>query len=233
MSRQMILAAAVAVLGLGAWYVTTPSAPTSTQSGLQSTELLVGAANAQSTDAEVDTSTIVDMQMGNPDADVTVIEYASFTCPHCATFHSGAFKQLKADFIDTDKINFIYREVYFDRYGLWASAIARCAGPEKFFGISNLIYSGQSEWTRASGGDPAAIVDELRKIGRLAGLEKDQLEACLQDSNKLKTLVAWYQEHAEADGIRSTPSFMINGKMYQNMAYGEMKGLIDDALGGS
>lgn len=230
MSRKMILAAAVAVLGLGAWYVTTP---TSSDLDVAGADLLVGAANAQSTDADIDTSTIVDMQIGNPDSDVTVIEYASYTCPHCGRFHTGPYKQLKADFIDTGKINFVYREVYFDRYGLWASAIARCAGPEKFFGISDLLYAGQSEWTRAGGGDPSAIVDELRKIGRLAGLEKDQLEACLQDGDKLKTLVAWYQENAEADGVRSTPSFVINGKPYQNMAYPEMKGLIEDALGGS
>ena len=81
----------------------------------------LGAANAQ-TAAEIDTSTIVEMQIGNPEAAVTVIEYASYTCPHCARFHEGPYKQLKAEYIDTGKINFIYREVYFDRFGLWASA---------------------------------------------------------------------------------------------------------------
>ena len=98
---------------------------------------------------------------------MTVVEYASFTCPHCATFHNDTFKKLKADYIDSGKVKFIYREVYFDRYGLWASMVARCGGQEKFFGIADLIYKSQSEWTRA--GEPAAIVDELRKIGRLAG----------------------------------------------------------------
>ncbi len=227
MSRQMILAALVAVLGLGAWYLTTPS-PTSTAAA-QADAALLGAANAQET-GDVDTSTIQEMTLGNPDAPVTVIEYASYTCPHCATFHQGPYKQLKADYIDTGKINFIYREVYFDRYGLWASAIARCAGtPESFFGISDLIYKGQSEWTRA--GDPVAIVDELRKIGRLAGLAPDQLEACLQDEDKIRTLVAWYQENAQADGVDSTPSFVINGTTYNNMAYDEMSNLIDEAAG--
>ena len=70
---------------------------------------------------------------------------------------------------------------------------------------------------------------ELRKIGRLAGLDGDTLEACLQDGEKAKTLVAWYQENAEADGIESTPSFVINGKKYSNMAYDEMAKLIDEA----
>ncbi|TMM52410.1 DsbA family protein [Sulfitobacter sabulilitoris] len=220
MSRMIAILAALVVVGFGAFYVlgsggtTTPADP-------------LGAANAQTAEADVDTSVIPDMTLGNADAPVTVIEYASFTCPHCATFHAGPYKQLKTDYIDTGKINFVYREVYFDRYGLWASMIARCAGPDRFFGVADLIYSGQSEWSRA--GEPAAIVEELRKIGRLAGLDGDTLESCLQDADKARTLVAWYQENAEADGIESTPSFVINGTKYSNMAYDEMAAIIDAA----
>ena len=105
--------------------------------------LLVGAAAADET-AEIDVSTIQDMALGAEDAPVTIIEYASYTCPHCATFHAGPYKQLKADYIDTGKVRFIFREVYFDKYGLWASMIARCGGPEKFFGISDLIFDGRT-----------------------------------------------------------------------------------------
>jgi len=220
MSRMMIVSAAVAVIGLGAYFATTPGPNTQTPVDP------FGAANAQ--EADVDTSAIEDMALGNPDAPVTVIEYASYTCPHCARFHEGPFKQLKADYIDTGKINFVYREVYFDRYGLWASMIARCAGsPEAFFGMSELIYDQQSEWSRA--GEPAAIVDELRKIGLVAGLDAEKMEACLQDSEKARTLVAWYQENATADGIDSTPSFIIDGRKYTNMTYEEMAELIDAA----
>jgi hypothetical protein len=93
------------------------------------------AAFAQDEEA-ADTSRVLEMSLGNPDAPVTVIEYASFTCPHCRTFHDGPFKELKANYIDTGKIHFIYREVYFDRFGLWAGMLARCAGPERYFGIS-------------------------------------------------------------------------------------------------
>lgn len=227
MSRQTIIALTLALLGLGVWYFGAASRPG------PASDLLVGMANAQDTDAVVDTSSVVEMQLGNPEAPVTVVEYASFTCPHCANFHGTTFKKLKADYIDTGKINFIYRDVYFDRFGLWASAVARCGGAEKFFGISDLIYKGQSEWVQAGGGDPSAIVDELRKIGRLAGLENEQLESCLQDGAKLKTLVAWYQENAERDGIRSTPSLMINGEMHQNMDYDALKELIEAALKGA
>lgn len=221
MSRMMIISAAVAVIGIGGYFATSPGSNTVTPVDP------IGAANAQES-AELDTSTIAEMTLGNPDAPVTVIEYASYTCPHCARFHQDGFKKLKADYIDTGKINFIYREVYFDRFGLWASLVARCGGtPDSFFGMSEVIYEQQSVWARA--GEPAAIVDELRKIGRLAGLDNDQMEACLQDGDKARTLVAWYQENATEDGIESTPSFVINGKKYSNMSYDEMSDLIDAA----
>jgi len=223
MNRRNLILGGVALAGLGGW------ALTRNMGGDPQAQLLpgVGAANAQTTD--VDISTVQEMVAGNPDAAVTVTEYASYTCPHCARFHTGAYQQLKADFIDTGKIKFVYREVYFDRFGLWASMVARCGGQERFFGISDLLYQSQSEWTRA--GEPAAIVDELRKIGRLAGLDNDKLEACLQDANQAQTLISWDEANRAADGVNSTPSFVINGKLHSNMAYPEMKTLIEDALG--
>ncbi len=188
---------------------------------------LGGAASAQQT--ETDTPTIIEMVQGAEDAPVTIIEYSSFTCPFCADFHAGPFKQLKKDYIDTGKVRFIFREVYFDKYGLWASMVARCGGPERFFGISSLIFANQKEWTRA--GNAASIIDELRKIGRLAGLENDTLDACLQDETKAQALVAWYQENAAADGINSTPSFIINGKKVANQSYADFSAIIDAKLG--
>ncbi|TNJ46288.1 DsbA family protein [Phaeobacter sp. B1627] len=193
---------------------------------------LVGAAQAQETTdaAEVDTSTIVDMVQGAEDAPVTLIEYASYTCPHCANFHADAYKKLKADFIDTGKVKFIYREVYFDRFGLWASMVARCGGQEKFFGITDLLFKGQSDWARA--GDPNLIVEELKKIGRLAGIETAQLESCMQDATNAQTLVTWYQENATRDDISSTPSFILNGTKMSNQPYADIKALIEAELDG-
>lgn len=224
MNRRNLLLSGFAVAGLGSWYLTSRMG-----GGSLPDNPLVSAANAQDSE-DVDTSTIREMISGNPDATVEVIEYASYTCPHCARFHQGPYKQLKADYIDTGKIKFVYREVFFDRFGLWASMIARCAGPDRFFGVTDLIYEQQSQWTQA--GEPAAIVDELRKIGRVAGLDGETLEACLQDRDHARTLVAWYQENAEADGIRSTPTFVINGTSYSNMPYSDMQMLIEEALAG-
>ena len=193
--------------------------------------LAISAPMAAAQDSEVDTSGIVEMQMGDPDAPVTIIEYASYTCPHCARFHEGAFKDLKEDYIDTGKVNFIYREVYFDRFGLWASIVARCGeGAEnRFFGITDMLYEQQSDWARQS--DPNAIVDRLRRIGKTAGLTDDQLDACFTDGDNAQALYALWLERSEADNIDSTPSFIIDGRKYSNMAYAEMAELIDTALG--
>ncbi|WP_282027812.1 DsbA family protein [Ruegeria faecimaris] len=219
MSRIAIgICAAVAIAAGGYWLSLSNSSPSNP---------LVSSAEAQQ--ADLDTSTIIEMVQGSADAPVEIIEYASYTCPHCASFHQGPLKKIKKDYIDTGKVKFTYREVYFDKYGLWASMVARCGGPEKFFGISDLIYKDQAEWTRAGG--PAEIVDELRKIGRLAGISNDQLDACLQDGNRAQTLVAWYQENAERDDIRATPSFIVNGKKVDNQSYEEFKKLIDAELG--
>ena len=185
----------------------------------------ISAAEAQ----DIDTSGVLEMQLGNPEAEVTVIEYASFTCPHCATFHQNTFKELKTDYIDTGKINFIYREVYFDRFGLWAGMVARCGGPERYFGITDLIYFGQREWT--AGGDPASVSEGLRRIGRLAGLSDDQLSACLQDGDMANAMVALYQENAARDQINSTPSFLINGEKFSNMSLADFRSELDDKLG--
>ncbi len=223
--NRMIVFGAVALaifVGAGFWLSSTP---TPVQS-----ELPFGAVNAQeSGDAEIDTSTITEMTMGNADADVTFIEYASFTCPHCASFHKDQFKQLKADYIDTGKIHFIYRDVYFDQFGLWAAMVARCGGQERFFGISDMIYEQQRDWI-GDGRDPVAIADRLRTIGKVAGLGEAELEVCLTDNQKARTLVAWYQENAAADDVSSTPTLVINGQKYSNMSYGEMKELLDGML---
>lgn len=169
---------------------------------------------------------IPDMQLGNPDAAVTVIEYASYTCPHCASFHANQFKELQENYIDTDLINFVYREVYFDRFGLWASMVARC-DESKFFGINDLLYSGQREWTQ---GEPAEVADNLRTIGRVAGLSDEQLDSCLTDADNAQALFGWYQANAEADNVTGTPSFIINGEPYRNMSYNDFAAILDEKL---
>ncbi len=216
MKRTLTVLAAMAMMVLGAVAV----AP----------QTLGLAAQAQEA-ADIDTSMVKDMSIGNPDSNVTIIEYASFTCPHCAAFHANTFKDLKADYIDTGKINFIHREVYFDRFGLWAGIMARCGenAENRYFGIADIVYEQQSVWARQE--DPNAIVASLRNIGKTAGLSDGELDACFQDADKAQALYASFVKNSEADNITSTPSFIINGEKYSNMSYAELQEILDAALG--
>ena len=171
---------------------------------------------------------IAEMVQGDEDAPIEMIEYASFTCPHCANFHADVYPKLKINYIDKGLVKFIYREVYFDKYGMWASMIARCAGPDKFFGMTDQIYRKQSVWARAE--SDVAIVTELRKIGLLAGLDETQLGQCLQDGVKLRALVEWYSENAKRDEIKSTPTLVINGEQHSNQSYEKLTKILDEIL---
>jgi len=218
MKRRLLLTAAGAAIVVGGgWALTRPRS---------AIDPLLGAAMAQ--DVTIDTSSIQDMVLGAPDAPVEVIEYASFTCPHCAAFHADQFVQLKANYIDTGKVRFIYREVYFDRFGLWASMIARCGGELRFFGISELIYAQQREW--AAGGDPATIADRLRTIGKTAGLDDAMLDACMADGATAQNLVAWFEQNATRDNVESTPTLFVNGVKYSNMSYQALAEILDAKL---
>ena len=218
MKKLPLIAAAVAAIAAGGWYFST------TSDGMPSMTSL--SAEAQET-TDADLSLVQEMSLGNPDADVTVIEYASFTCPHCATFHDAVFPRLKENYIDDGRINFIYREVYFDRYGLWAGITARCGGPDTYFGIADLLYQRQGEWAK---GEPAEIAENLRRVGKTAGLTDDQLDACFEDADKAKAMVATFERNAAEDQIRSTPSFMIDGELMANMNYEDFAAEIDARL---
>jgi protein-disulfide isomerase len=197
--------------------------------GASSALAIVGAFPAFAQDTESGGIEIIEMVLGNPEANVEVVEYASYTCPHCANFHASVYPVLKSDFIDTGKIKFVYREVYFDRFGLWASMVARCGGEQRFFGLTKMFYEKQREWT--AGGDPVAIAENLRSYGKVAGLSDETLDACLTDAEKAQALVDWFQKNTEEDGIKSTPSFVINGEKFEGSWDNDLIPAIEAALG--
>ena len=106
--------------------------------------------------------------------------------------------------------------------------VARCGGEMRYFGIQDMLYAQQREWSGA--GDPVLIVEALRKIGLTAGLTKEQLDACLSDGAMAEAMVAKFQKDAEADKIDSTPSLVINGEKFGNMAYADLKAILDKKL---
>jgi protein-disulfide isomerase len=179
-------------------------------------------------DAVKEPIVVPDMIMGSEDAPITLYEYASFTCPHCATFHKNVYPSLRKNYIETGKVKFVYREVFFDGPGLWAAMIARCGGDMRYFGIANMLYERQREWTKGAGG--AEIAQNLYKLGRIAGLETEPMEACLNDQDMATAMVAKFQADTKADGVNSTPSLVLNGKNIGNMSYTDLAEKLEEVL---
>jgi protein-disulfide isomerase len=216
MNKTLVPAlAVVAALGAGGWWYTTQS----------------GTSDPIAASVVMEEHQIhpLDMPLGNQEASVVMVEYSSLTCPHCATFNQGPFQQIKENFIDTGKILYLKREVYFDRYGLWAAMVARCGGEERYHGMLDLIYQTQSTW--AGSNDPVQVANNLRRLGRQAGMTDAQVNACLEDQEKALELTEFYQANAETYGIRSTPSFIINGQSFGNMPYAEFERILNEKLG--
>jgi len=169
-----------------------------------------------------------DIALGQQDAPVTIIEYASFTCSHCAAFHEDNWPRLKSEYIDTGKVKFIQRDVYFDAVGLWAGILARCGGEDKYYAVSDLIFADQKTWLDAKTGDEIAA--NLRKIGAKAGMTTEQMDACWGDKQQVADLVTTFQTNASADGVEGTPTFIIDGEKVQNQPWEDLKKIIDAKL---
>lgn len=173
-----------------------------------------------------ETQVVGDIVLGADDAPVTVIEYASFTCPHCSDFHKDTFPKFREEYIETGKANFILREVYFDPPGLWASMLSRCGGRDSFYPLASALLEKQDDWARAED-----VAGAIQRIGRINGLGSEQMRACLTDQEFAENLVAEYQKNAQADGIQSTPSFVINGTKHSgNMSFEEFSALVEEHL---
>tara|TARA_Y200000002_G_scaffold374059_1_gene374183 strand:- start:284 stop:901 length:618 start_codon:yes stop_codon:yes gene_type:complete len=169
-----------------------------------------------------------DMVKGNIDSVFTIVEYASFTCPHCATFHKEVLPYLEKKYIETGKVKFVYREVYFDAPGLWAGLIARCVNQDKYFGIVDLIYEKQEKW--ASGSSEKEILRELLAIGRQVGMEEEEINSCLQNKEKSLSMIDAYLTNSKLDNITSTPSLVINGELIDYVSFDDLKTKIDGIL---
>lgn len=186
------------------------------------------AENAQAAEQMPEGRVLPDIALGEANAPLTIVEYASFTCPHCAAFHDENLPKLKAEYIDTGKVRFIQRDVYFDAVGLWAGILARCGGDEKYYPVADMLFDEQKIWLDAKTGDEIAA--NLRKIGAKAGMTPDQMDACWADKQKVADLVATFQKHATEDKIDGTPSFVIGGEKVQNQPWEDMKKIIDAKL---
>ena len=157
-----------------------------------------------------------DMTLGAAKAPVTMIEYASVACPHCARFNNDVFPAFKAKYIDTGQVFYVAREALTSDPAIAAAGFltARCAGRAKYFEVVDAIYHAQMQME--TGGNPHAI---LLQIARSAGLTDAQFEACIRNPNAIKALNDRWTRYINDDKIEATPTFVINGKVYSK---GEM-----------
>lgn len=147
--------------------------------------------------------------LGKADAPVTIIEYASMTCPHCANFHLKILPVLKEKYIDTGKVKLAFREFPLDGVALRASMLARCGGETKVYPFIDILFTQQTDW--AGSEDP---IGALNRIAKLGGMSQSKFEACLADETLMKQLVQSRQDGADKYDIKGTPSFIIDGKTY-------------------
>lgn len=150
-----------------------------------------------------------DHVLGDPKAPITVIEYASLTCSHCAHFHTQILPEIKKKWIDTGKVKLIYRDFPLDQIAAKAAQIAECAGNDRYFGVVDLIFRSQPQWATAA--DP---LTELAKPLRIAGLGENEIKACLANEAIGNGVIKDYQG-GEAMGVNSTPTLFINGQLYR------------------
>jgi protein-disulfide isomerase len=150
-----------------------------------------------------------DQMLGSAEAPVTIIEYASMTCPHCAHFHETTFPELKKKYIDTGKVRFIFREFPLDPLAAAGSMLARCAGDGKYFPMIESLFAQQKDWVTQK---PLA---PMLAIAKQAGFTQESFDKCLANQQMLDGIEASRTRAAQKLGVNSTPTFFINGKIYR------------------
>lgn len=173
---------------------------------------LVPAAFAQNAPAALEAPdatqvTASDHVVGKADAPVTVIEYASMTCPHCAVFHGTVLPKIKSEYVDAGKVRVVFRDFPLDRLALTASVIARCAEPERYLSFVDVLFSSQLSWARAE--NP---LEALKKVAALGGVGEAKVDACLKDESLFNAVLSQRLGGERTFKINATPTLIVNGK---------------------
>ena len=172
------------------------------------------------------TNSIKEMVIGQANAPLTIVEYASLGCSHCASFHYETYPQLKKDYIDTGKVKLVFRDFPLGTPALAATMIARCAGPERYFGFVDMFFRAQSQWSRAN--NP---LDALTKVARFGGMPPTDVQTCINNQKLLDHIQRLKKKAYENDGVNSTPYFVIGTeKLSGGLPYEEFKKIVDREL---
>ncbi len=147
-----------------------------------------------------------DRIMGSAEAPITIIEYSSLTCPHCAAFHADALPQIKETWIADGRARLVYRHFPLDAAALRAAAIANCVEGERYFGFLDLLFKSQKRWAKSS--DPLKM---LGQMARLAGMSQEKFDACANDEDEMDRILERRQDGIQTYGVESTPTLIVNG----------------------
>jgi len=186
----------------------------------------------QSVDLKAD-----DMIHGKMEAPVTIIEYASMTCPHCAAFAKDIIPQLTKEYIDTGKAKLVFREFPLDGAARMASAVARCFSGDQYFSFIDLLFANQMNWIKDFDGNQQItredIVEGLAQMARQAGMPREKVAMCADDEKNLAAVDANWQEGQTRYNVGSTPTFIINGTPHVGeLTFDALKQIIDPLAGG-
>ena len=170
-----------------------------------------------------------DMYLGKADAKITVIEYASLSCPHCARFNSDVFPQIKANYIDKGLVRWVYRDYPLNRPAYQAAVLTHCTSPLRYFGLVDQLFKSQDFWATQQDALP-----QLHQIGITDGVTAEAFDACLKDQALQDKILSRLKEASDKYKVDATPSFIVQGELHSGeISYDDFKALLDKALGHS
>ena len=169
-----------------------------------------------------------DFVIGNEDAKITIIEYASLSCSHCADFHVNTLETLKKEYIDTGKVKMVFRDYPFNYPALLGSMVLRCIPENYRYDYMNALFKLQTDWVNKKN---KKTIQELYKIMQSGGMTKDEYDACIYNTELENEILKGVMEAQNQFNIKSTPSFIINGKLIEgNKSIKEFRQIIDKIL---
>ena len=169
-----------------------------------------------------------DFVIGNEDAKITIIEYASLSCSHCADFHVNTLETLKKEYIDTGKVRIVFRDYPFNYPALLGSMVLRCIPENYRYDYMNALFKLQTDWVNKKN---KKTIQELYKIMQSGGMTKDEYDACIYNTELENEILKGVMEAQNQFNIKSTPSFIINGNLIEgNKSIKEFRQIIDKIL---
>jgi protein-disulfide isomerase len=210
------VAAAVVVAGLAGYMIFGPAAsPLAVITSAQNVEIKP-----------------TDMVHGNANAPVTIVEYASMTCPHCAAFQKDVIPLINKDYVDPGKVKIVFREYPLDGAARMASAVARCLSGDQYFSFIDLLFKNQMNWIKDFDNNSQLtredVLEGLVQMGRIAGLSREKVTACADDQKNLALVDGNWMEGQTKYNVNSTPTFIINGTSHAGeIPYDDLKKILD------